>query len=34
MKSHTTAGVYVNDAEEGIIEDIDGWLENLAPCRV
>lgn len=28
---HITAGVYVNDAEPGIIEDIDEWLEGLAP---
>jgi len=28
---HITAGVYVNDAEEGIIRDIDNMLENLAP---
>jgi len=28
---HITAGVYVNDAEPGLIEDIDAWLENLAP---
>jgi secondary thiamine-phosphate synthase enzyme len=28
---HITAGVYVNDAEEGLIEDIDAWLEKLAP---
>jgi len=28
---HITAGVYVNDAEAGIIEDIDTWLETLAP---
>ena len=28
---HITAGVYVNDNEEGLIEDIDGWLEKLAP---
>jgi secondary thiamine-phosphate synthase enzyme len=28
---HITAGVYVNDAEEGLIEDIDEWLEHLAP---
>ncbi len=28
---HITAGVYVNDAEEGLIEDIDDWLERLAP---
>ena len=28
---HITAGVYVNDAESGIIEDIDEMLERLAP---
>ena len=28
---HITAGVYVNDAEEGLISDIDAWLESLAP---
>lgn len=28
---HITAGVYVNDAEAGLIEDIDEWLEGLAP---
>lgn len=28
---HITAGVYVNDAEGGIIEDIDAMLERLAP---
>jgi secondary thiamine-phosphate synthase enzyme len=28
---HITAGVYVNDAEEGLIQDIDRWLERLAP---
>ena len=28
---HITAGVYVNDAESGIIKDIDEWLEKLAP---
>lgn len=28
---HITAGVYVNDNETGLIEDIDGWLEKLAP---
>ena len=28
---HITAGVYVNDAEEGLIGDIDEWLETLAP---
>ncbi|HEY9435404.1 MAG TPA: secondary thiamine-phosphate synthase enzyme YjbQ [Blastocatellia bacterium] len=30
---HITAAVYVNDAEEGLIEDIDEWLERLAPTR-
>ena len=28
---HITAGVYVNDNEPGLIEDIDQWLEKLAP---
>lgn len=28
---HITASVYVNDAEEGLIQDIDEWLEGLAP---
>ena len=28
---HITAGVYVNDNESGLIEDIDKWLESLAP---
>lgn len=28
---HITAGVYVNDAESGLIQDIDRWLEKLAP---
>ncbi len=28
---HITAGVYVNDAESGIIKDIDEWLQKLAP---
>jgi len=30
---HITAGVYVNDNESGLIEDIDQWLENLAPFK-
>ncbi len=30
---HITAGVYVNDAEDGLIQDIDQWLEGLAPFR-
>ena len=28
---HITAGVYVNDAESGIIQDIDDMLDRLAP---
>ena len=30
---HITAGVYVNDAEPGIIQDIDEMLEKIAPFR-
>jgi secondary thiamine-phosphate synthase enzyme len=30
---HITAGVYVNDAESGLIADIDEWVEKLAPYR-
>jgi len=30
---HITAGVYVNDLESGLIEDIEEWLEQLAPFR-
>ena len=26
-------GVYVNDAEQGLIQDIDEWLETIAPRR-
>ncbi len=28
---HITAGVYVNDAEPGIIRDIDEWADRVAP---
>ncbi|NQY80814.1 MAG: YjbQ family protein [Candidatus Caenarcaniphilales bacterium] len=28
---HITASIYVNDAESGLIEDIDEWLDGLAP---
>ena len=28
---HITAGVYVNDAEQGLIDDIDEWMEKIAP---
>ncbi len=30
---HITASVYVNDAEDGLIADIDEWLDKLAPAR-
>jgi len=30
---HITAGVFVNDDEPGILQDIDDWLERLAPSR-
>ncbi len=30
---HITSGVYVNDAETGLIADIEEWLEQLAPYR-
>ncbi|MEP7269921.1 MAG: secondary thiamine-phosphate synthase enzyme YjbQ [Acidobacteriota bacterium] len=30
---HITASVYINDAEDGLIADIDKWLEELAPAR-
>ena len=28
---HITASVYINDAEDGLIQDYDDWLEKLAP---
>jgi secondary thiamine-phosphate synthase enzyme len=28
---HITSAVYVNDWEDGLIEDFGEWLENLAP---
>ncbi len=30
---HITAGIYINDAEDGLIADIEEWLEKLAPYR-
>jgi secondary thiamine-phosphate synthase enzyme len=30
---HITAGVFVNDNEEGLFEDIWEWLDRLAPYR-
>ncbi len=28
---HITASVYINDAESGLLQDYDDWLEGLAP---
>lgn len=28
---HITASVYINDAESGLLDDYDEWLEKLAP---
>ena len=28
---HITASVYINDAEDGLLQDYDDWLEQLAP---
>ena len=28
---HITAGIYINDAESGLLKDIAQWIENLAP---
>ena len=30
---HITAGFYVNDAESGLIQDIEKWLEDVAPAN-
>lgn len=30
---HITAGVWVNDHESGLLQDIDDWLEELAPFK-
>jgi secondary thiamine-phosphate synthase enzyme len=30
---HITASVYVNDDEDGIIQDIDEWLDKIAPHK-
>ena len=32
--SDAKSGVYVNDNEPGLIQDIDTWLEELAPARL
>jgi len=28
---HITAAVYINDAESGLLQDIEEWLQKLAP---
>src|SRR5713226_1109239 len=28
---HITAAVFINDAEDGLLNDFEVWLENLAP---
>jgi secondary thiamine-phosphate synthase enzyme len=28
---HITAGVFINDNESGLHQDIEGWLQKLAP---
>lgn len=30
---HITAGIYVNDAESGLLQDIARWIEKLAPFQ-
>lgn len=30
---HITASVFVNDNESGLLQDIDEWLERMAPFR-
>jgi len=31
IATHGTAGVYINDTEDGLLHDDDDWLEKLAP---
>jgi secondary thiamine-phosphate synthase enzyme len=31
MATHTSASVFINDAEEGLLHDFEVWLEELAP---
>ena len=30
---HANSGVFINDAEEGLLQDIEEWINQLAPCR-
>src|SRR6266700_3286389 len=31
MATHTTASVFINDAEDGLLHDYELWLEKIAP---
>ncbi len=31
MATHDTASVFINDAEDGLLQDNEVWLEKLAP---
>ena len=30
---HANCGVFINDAEEGLLQDVAEWINQLAPCR-
>lgn len=30
---HSNSAIFVNDEEPGLLEDIEGWLDKLAPIR-
>jgi secondary thiamine-phosphate synthase enzyme len=30
---HSNSAVFVNDEEPGLLEDLEGWLDKLAPVR-
>ena len=30
---HTNSAIFLNDAEEGLLQDIEAWLEKTAPVR-
>jgi secondary thiamine-phosphate synthase enzyme len=30
---HNTAAVFINDDEDGLLKDLDDWLESLAPRK-
>jgi thiamine phosphate synthase YjbQ (UPF0047 family) len=31
MAMHATAGVFINDSEDGLLHDYDVWLEKYTP---